>query len=163
MRIENGEVAALLPSDRVSPHFLAKEFSTNESAYPVRHFDRLMRLAGILERCREVSHRSIRITSCWRDPAANARAGGARLSQHMLGRAMDFRDYRGDNAATEKIYRWLGSHLDELGLGGLGWYPVNVPADSPLCRADGPRRAMCRIHVDVRPRLAGQAIARWTH
>ena len=163
MRIVNGEVVELAPGDEVSPHFLAKEFSTNESAYPASHYDRLMRLAAILERCREVSRRSLRVTSCWRDPAANARAGGARLSQHMLGRAMDFRDYRGENAVTEKIYQWLKSHLDELGVGGLGWYPVDVPKDSPLYGTDGPRRPMCRIHVDVRPRLFGQGVARWIH
>ena len=160
MRIENGEAVALLPSDRVSPHFLAKEFSTNESAYPVRHYDRLMRLAAILERCREVSGRSIRITSCWRDPTANARAGGARLSQHMLGRAMDLRDYRGDNEVTARIHEFLEKNLDGLGIGGLGWYPVPRPANSPLKDVD---RAYARIHVDIRPRLAGQAVARWTH
>ena len=160
MRIENGEVVELSPSDQVSPHFLAKEFSTNANPYPAAHVDRMLRLAMILERCREFSHRPLRITSGWRSPSANERAGGAAKSQHCHGRAVDFRDYRGDNEVTRRIYEFLEKNLDELGIGGLGWYPVPRPANSPLKDAG---RTYARIHVDIRPRLVGQAVARWTH
>ena len=143
-----GEVIQLSARDKVSPHFTAGEFSTNEHPYPPRHFDRLARIAGILERCRAVTGRPLKITSGWRDPEANAGAGGAKRSQHMSGRAVDFRDYRADNVATQRIYDYLVEHLDELGIGGLGIYPAN--ASRPM-----------RIHIDIRPRLVGQACARW--
>ena len=160
MRTERGEVVELLPGDRVSPHFVAGEFSANRDPYPARLFDRMLRLAGILEHCRAVSHRPLKITSGWRSPSANEAAGGAAKSQHCHGRAVDFRDYRGDNEATRRIYEFLEQNLDELGIGGLGWYPAPPPASSPLKDRD---RRYARIHVDLRPRRIGEAVARWTH
>lgn len=165
MRIEHGEVVELSPKDRVSLHFLAEEFTCNADPYPARLFDRMQRIASILERCRAMSDRTLRITSGWRSPSANRKAQGAAMSQHCQGRAVDFRDWRGDNAATEEIYRFLRAHEDELGIGGLGWYPVPPPPDTPLRGPDGKpeERTYARIHVDIRPRPIGRPVARWTH
>ena len=165
MRIERGEVVDLQPKDRVSLHFLAEEFSANRDPYPVKYFDRMLRIAAILERCRAVFGRTLKITSGWRSPSANEAAKGAARSQHCHGRAVDFRDWRGDNAVTGRIYKFLEENLDELGIGGLGWYPVPPPPDTPLKGPDGKPepRTYARIHIDIRPRRIGQAVARWTH
>lgn len=71
---------------RVSDHFLEEEFvrrgTTNGivQARLVWHLERLRSLCG---------GRPLRIVSGYRDPAHNARVGGARASRHLFGDAAD--------------------------------------------------------------------------
>lgn len=48
------------------------------------------------------------VTSGWRPPAVNAKAGGAKGSNHQLGKAVDLAD------PTGSLDRWCLDHLDVL-------------------------------------------------
>lgn len=71
----------------LSSNFSAWEFASRDGARPtvidphlVQHLEELRTICG---------SRPLRIVSGYRSPAHNARVGGARRSQHLLGRAAD--------------------------------------------------------------------------
>ena len=73
-------------STALSPHFCVREFRCKDGSDPV-FIDTA--LAELLERIREHFGKPVTITSAYRTPAHNAKAGGAKFSQHMYGRAAD--------------------------------------------------------------------------
>ena len=63
----------------------------------------------------------LQVTSGYRDPATNARVGGARNSQHTHGRAVDI-SLKG---LPEDQQRAIVEYARSLGARGLGYYPSN--------------------------------------
>jgi Peptidase M15/Transglycosylase SLT domain len=72
--------------------------------------------AKLLERYPE-----LKVTSGYRDPAHNARVGGARNSQHTHGRAIDL-SLKGIEEARQ---REIVDYARSLGARGIGYYPSN--------------------------------------
>ena len=70
----------------------------------------------------------LRVTSGYRDPATNARVGGARNSQHTHGTAIDVAMRGIDEARQREIVEYARS----LGARGLGYYPSNQSAHFDL-------------------------------
>ena len=73
------------------------------------------------------------ITSAYRTPAHNAKAGGAKFSQHLYGRAADIRV---QGVSVEAVAAYAESLMPDRG--GVGRYPVKAG------------RAAGWVHVDTR-------------
>ncbi len=69
----------------VSAHYRAKDFASLGNRWIRSHRE----LIAGLERLCTLLGRKARITSAYRDPAHNARVGGAKSSQHLYGLAVD--------------------------------------------------------------------------
>jgi hypothetical protein len=91
------------------------------------HVDNILALAKPLQKAREQIGKPFRVTSWYRPEPWNSRAGGARRSQHLSGRAVDLAvaGLSGRQLAMEVMAWWPG---------GIGIYP-------------GSRRHI--IHLDV--------------
>lgn len=131
-----------MPMHLITPHFSLDEFACRDgSPYPREWInERLRPLCLALEALREAcGGRAVTVLSGYRSPAYNAKIGGARLSQHVEGRAADVQV---NGLAPSDVHRVaLDLHLaGRVRLGGLGLYPSFV-------------------HVDVRP---GVRLARWS-
>ena len=72
----------------LSPHFRVQEFRCKDGSDPVFVDTALVEL---LEQLRAHFGKAVTITSGYRTPAHNAKAGGTRFSQHLYGRAADIR------------------------------------------------------------------------
>jgi uncharacterized protein YcbK (DUF882 family) len=70
----------------LSPHFSRSEFRDKRTGACVGP-DR--RLVDVLERIRALTGNPLVITSGYRSPTTNRAVGGAKLSQHLYGRAAD--------------------------------------------------------------------------
>lgn len=131
---------------KVSANFSVAEFRQparhghREVAYPEEWIEtRLVSLCWALETLRsEFGGRKLRILSGYRSAAYNRTIGGARSSQHVLGRAADFVI---DGVKPQDVHdRALRLYQDGfLRIGGLGNYPGFT-------------------HIDVRP---SHRLARW--
>ena len=83
----------------LSPNFTLEELTSSETA--VRHgidntpgpiaMQNLQRLANFLEEVRKVLGKPISINSAYRGPEVNAKVGGSKNSQHMVGCAADIK------------------------------------------------------------------------
>ena len=87
----------------------------------------------LLERIREHFGKPVTITSAYRTPANNAKAGGAKFSQHLYGRAADIRV---QGVSVEDVAAYAESLMPDRG--GVGRYPVKAG------------RATGWVHVDTR-------------
>lgn len=82
----------------LSPHFSRSEFRdkrTRELVGPDR------RLVDVLEAIRALTGNPLTITSGYRSPSTNAAVGGAKRSQHLVGRAADIPAGRATVAQAE--------------------------------------------------------------
>ena len=115
----------------LSRSFRAKEFACKDGTDPL-FVDR--ELVQVLQAIRDHFGAPVVITSGYRTPAHNAKVGGSKSSQHLLGRAADFY-VEGVDVAT------VAAYAETLlpGTGGIGRYP-----------------AKGFVHVDVR-----KAKSRW--
>jgi len=142
----------------VSAHFQVSEWE-GVAQYPVAWLeDRLVPLARALERIREhFDGASITIGAAggYRPPAANAKIGGAKKSQHLEGRAADIRvkgvSAKAVYAAAKAMYT-----RRVIDIGGLGYYP-----ELPVSTKD-PRGRRAFVHIDVRPHAPGARLVTWT-
>lgn len=140
---------------KLSPHFSLHEWHCHgdDTPYPAEWIEtRLQRLVPLLEAIRTLcGDRMITITSGYRTPAYNRQVGGARNSQHVLGRAADI-VVKG-LSARQVQQRILAARTSGL-------------SDTPLCAEDEDLAALLGglgcyrsfTHVDVRE--VGQLV-RW--
>ena len=104
-------------STALSPHFCVREFRCKDGSDPV-FIDTA--LAELLERIRERFGKPVTITSAYRTPAHNAKAGGAKFSQHLYGRAADIRV---QDVSVEDVAAYAESLMPDRG--GVGRYPAD--------------------------------------
>ena len=121
----------------LSPHFRVQEFRCKDGSDPVFVDTALVEL---LEQLRAHFGKAVTITSGYRTPAHNAAVGGAKSSQHLLGRAADIRV---QGVSVEDVAAYAESLMPDWG--GVGRYPVKAG------------RATGWVHVDTR-----QNKSRWT-
>jgi zinc D-Ala-D-Ala carboxypeptidase len=104
-----------------------------------------MLLCMALETIREhLGDKPIRIVSGYRTAAYNRAIGGARRSQHVEGRAVDF-TVQGVTPARVHSAVLALYQAGAIGIGGLGRYPtfthIDVRSGSRLARWEGGRKA----------------------
>ena len=124
-------------STALSPHFRVREFRCHDGSDPVFIDSALVEL---LEQLRAHFGKPVTITSGYRTASHNAKVGGSRSSQHLLGRAADIQVQDTDPLA-------VAAYAENLmpDWGGVGRYPVKAG------------RAKGWVHVDTRPNKS-----RWT-
>ena len=122
---------------QLSPAFKVREFRCRDGSDVVMIDESLVVL---LQCIREHFGKPITITSGYRTAAHNAAVGGAKSSQHLLGRAADIRV---QGIPVEQLAAYAETCLP--GTGGIGRYPPRAG------------RAVGWVHVDTRP-----AKSRWT-
>ena len=122
---------------RLAPDFKVRELRCRDGSDTVMVDEMLMLL---LQCIREHFGKPVTITSGYRTASHNAKVGGSRSSQHLLGRAADIQVQDTDPLA-------VAAYAESLrpGWGGVGRYPVKAG------------RAKGWVHVDTRPNKS-----RWT-
>ena len=115
---------------RLAPDFQVREFRCRDGTDTVM-VDEV--LTVVLQCIREHFGRPVVITSGYRTAAHNAAVGGAKSSQHLLGRAADIRV---QGVSVEDVAAYAESLMPDCG--GVGRYPVKAG------------RATGWVHVDTR-------------
>ena len=120
----------------LAPCFQVKEFACRASDIILIDDE----LVVLLQCIREHFGNPVHITSGYRTASHNAKVGGSKSSQHLLGRAADIQVQDTDPLA-------VAAYAESLmpGWGGIGRYPVKAG------------RAKGWVHVDTRPNKS-----RWT-
>ena len=116
---------------KLAPGFKVREFRCRDGSDVVM-IDQT--LVVLLQAIREHFGKPVTITSGYRTAAHNAAVGGAKSSQHLLGRAADIQVQDTDPLA-------VAAYAESLmpGWGGVGRYPVKAG------------RTKGWVHVDTRP------------
>ena len=117
----------------LAPDFKVRELRCRDGSDTVMVDETLMLL---LQCIREHFGKAVTITSGYRTAAHNAAVGGAKSSQHLLGRAADFY-VEGVPVATVAAY----AETLLSGRGGIGRYPKD---------AKHPKRMTGWVHIDTR-------------
>ena len=115
---------------RLAPDFKVRELRCKDGTDAVMVDETLMLL---LQCIREHFGKPVTITSAYRTPAHNAKAGGAKFSQHLYGRAADIRV---QGVSVEDVAAYAESLMPDWG--GVGRYPAKAG------------RAAGWVHVDTR-------------
>lgn len=121
----------------LAPGFRVREFRCRDGSDTVMVDETL---TVVLQCIREHFGKPVTITSGYRTAAHNAAVGGAKSSQHLLGRAADIRV---EGVSVEAVAAYVESLMPDWG--GVGRYPVKAG------------RATGWVHVDTR-----QNKSRWT-
>ena len=121
----------------LAPDFRVREFRCKDGSDEILVDEALVLL---LQCIREHFGKAVTITSGYRTPAHNAKVGGSKSSQHLLGRAADIQVA---STSVEDVAAYAESLMP--GWGGVGRYPVKAG------------RATGWVHVDTR-----QNKSRWT-
>ena len=119
---------------RLAPDFQVREFRCKDGSDTVMVDETL---TVVLQCIREHFGKPVTITSGYRTAAHNAAVGGAKSSQHLLGRAADIRV---EGVSVEDIAAYTESLMPDWG--GVGRYPVKAG------------RATGWVHVDTRAEKA---------
>ena len=122
---------------QLSPAFKVREFRCRDGSDAIM-IDQT--LVVLLQAIREHFGKPVTITSGYRTAAHNTAVGGAKSSQHLLGRAADIQVQDTDPLA---VAAYAESLMPDWG--GVGRYPIK------------PGRARGWVHVDTRPNKS-----RWT-
>lgn len=121
----------------LAPGFRVREFRCKDGSDEILVDEAL---TVVLQCIREHFGKAVVITSGYRTAAHNAVVGGAKSSQHLLGRAADIRV---QGVSVEDVAAYAESLMP--GWGGVGRYPVKAG------------RATGWVHVDTRANKS-----RWT-
>ena len=121
----------------LAPGFRVREFRCKDGSDEILVDEAL---TVVLQCIREHFGKAVTITSGYRTPAHNAKVGGSKSSQHLLGRAADIRV---QGVSVEDVAAYAESLMP--GWGGIGRYTVKAV------------RATGWVHVDTR-----QNKSRWT-
>ena len=122
---------------RLAPDFKVRELRCRDGSDTVMVDETL---TVVLQCIREHFGKPVTITSGYRTAAHNAAVGGAKSSQHLLGRAADIRVQR---VSVEDVAAYAESLMPDWG--GIGRYPVKAG------------RTTGWVHVDTRATKS-----RWT-
>ena len=99
-----------------------------ECEMPQEVYDNIVKLAQQLQLLRDYIGKPININSAYRSPEHNARVGGSKKSQHLLGKASDItiKGYK-----PTEVYKIIEGLIDdgEMLQGGLGLYDTFVHYD----------------------------------
>ena len=115
---------------RLAPDFKVRELRCRDGTDTVMVDETL---TVVLQCIREHFGKAVTITSGYRTAAHNAAVGGAKSSQHLLGRAADIRVA---GVSVEDVAAYTESLMPDWG--GVGRYPVKAG------------RATGWVHVDTR-------------
>lgn len=116
---------------QLSPNFRVREFRCKDGSDPIFVDDALV---SILQKIREHFGKALTITSAYRTPAHNKACGGAAYSQHLYGRAADFKVA---GVGPDTVAAYAETLLPDRG--GIGIYPPKAG------------RATGWVHIDTRP------------
>ena len=119
---------------RLAPDFKVRELRCRDGSDTVMVDETL---TVVLQCIREHFGKPVTITSGYRTAAHNAAVGGAKSSQHLLGRAADIRV---QGVSVEAVAAYAESLMPDWG--GVGRYPVKAG------------RATGWVHVDTRAEKA---------
>ena len=122
---------------QLAPGFKVREFRCRDGSDAIM-IDQT--LVVLLQAIREHFNKPITITSGYRTAAHNAAVGGAKSSQHLLGRAADIQVA---GVSVEDVASYAEALMPDWG--GVGRYPIK------------PGRARGWVHVDTRAKKS-----RWT-
>lgn len=117
-------------SRRLAPDFKVRELRCRDGSDTILVDEAL---TVVLQCIREHFGKAVTITSGYRTAAHNAAVGGAKSSQHLLGRAADIRV---QGVSVEDVAAYAESLMPDWG--GVGRYPVKAG------------RATGWVHVDTR-------------
>jgi len=113
----------------MTKNFNLSEFECNDgSKMPLEVYENIVKLAQQLQFLRDYTGRPITINSAYRSPEHNAKIGGVKTSQHLLGKAADITI---QSLKPAEVYKIIEDLIDmgEMLQGGLGLYDTFVHYD----------------------------------
>ena len=106
----------------MTKNFKLKEFECKCGCdMPLEVYENIIKLASQLQFLRDYTGRPITINSAYRCPEHNAKVGGSKTSQHLLGKAADITI---QSLKPAEVYRIIEDLIDmgHMLQGGLGLY-----------------------------------------
>ena len=113
----------------MTKNFKIEEFECKGGCeMPCDVYDNIIKLASQLQFLRDYTGRPITINSAYRCPEHNAKIGGSKTSQHLLGKAADITI---QSLKPAEVYKLIEELIDmgHMLQGGLGLYDTFVHYD----------------------------------
>ncbi len=113
----------------MTKNFKIKEFECKGGCdMPLEVYENIIKLASQLQFLRDYTGRPITINSAYRCPEHNAKVGGSKTSQHLLGKAADITI---QSLKPIEVYALIEDLIDmgHMLQGGLGLYDTFVHYD----------------------------------